>query len=77
VKLARFRRPKAACSLSYVEYRPNKNAAILWNTGHTKRRSHTGGIGKLRTGIELIYSLSKNDYRNHKPTETTTRKGLR
>jgi hypothetical protein len=25
VKLARFRKPKAACFLSYVEYRPNTN----------------------------------------------------
>jgi hypothetical protein len=28
VKLARFRRPKATCSLSNVDYRPNTNAAI-------------------------------------------------
>jgi hypothetical protein len=31
-------------SLSYVECRPNTNAEILWNTGHTKGKSHTGGI---------------------------------
>jgi hypothetical protein len=36
VKLARFRRPKAPCFLSYVEYRPNKNTAILWKTDHTR-----------------------------------------
>jgi hypothetical protein len=29
VKLARLRRPKAACSLSCVEYKANTNAAIL------------------------------------------------
>jgi hypothetical protein len=29
VKLARCRRPKAACFLSYVEYRLNTNTAIL------------------------------------------------
>jgi hypothetical protein len=29
VKLARFRRPKAACFLSYMECRPNTNTAIL------------------------------------------------
>jgi hypothetical protein len=29
VKLSRFRKPKAACFLSYVEYRPNTNVAIL------------------------------------------------
>jgi hypothetical protein len=27
--LTRLRRPKAACSLSYVEYRPTTNTAIL------------------------------------------------
>jgi hypothetical protein len=29
VKLARFRRPKTACFLSYVAHRPNINVAIL------------------------------------------------
>jgi hypothetical protein len=28
-KLARFRRPKAACFLLYMDYRPNINIAIL------------------------------------------------
>jgi hypothetical protein len=28
-EVARSRRPKAACFLSYVEYRPNTNTAIL------------------------------------------------
>jgi hypothetical protein len=41
VNLARFRKRKAACFLSYVEYRPNTNAAILWKTGHAKGRRHT------------------------------------
>jgi hypothetical protein len=77
VKLARLRRPKATCSLSFVEYRPNINVVILWNTGHTKGRSHMGGVGKLRAWIVLIYSLYKNEYRNLKQTETTIRKGLR
>jgi hypothetical protein len=35
VKLVRLRRLKAACSSSYVDYRPKTNAAILWDTGHT------------------------------------------
>jgi hypothetical protein len=39
---------KTAFSLSCVEYRLKTNAAILWDVGHTKRRSHTGGEGKLR-----------------------------
>jgi hypothetical protein len=30
VKLARLRRPKAACSPSNADYRPKTNAAILW-----------------------------------------------
>jgi amino acid transporter len=34
VKLARFRRPKAAGSFSYVEYGLNENAAILLNWSH-------------------------------------------
>jgi hypothetical protein len=29
LKLARLRRPKAACSLSFVEYIPNTKAAML------------------------------------------------
>jgi hypothetical protein len=44
VKLARLRRPKVACSPSYVQYRLNTNAAILWDMGHTKGRLHLGGI---------------------------------
>jgi hypothetical protein len=35
-KLARLRRPKHACSPSYVKCRLNTNAAILRNTGHIK-----------------------------------------
>jgi hypothetical protein len=42
VKSVRFRRPKATCSPSYVDYRPTTHAAILWDMGHTKERSHTG-----------------------------------
>jgi hypothetical protein len=38
VKLSRLRRPKAACSLSYVNCRPKTNAVILWDMGHTKGR---------------------------------------
>jgi hypothetical protein len=39
VKLARFRKPKATCFLSYVEYRPKTNASNIMKTGHTKGRS--------------------------------------
>jgi hypothetical protein len=46
VKLVRLRRPKAACSPSYVNYRPKTNAAIFWDMGHTNGRPSTGGIGQ-------------------------------
>jgi hypothetical protein len=46
VKLARLRRPKAACSPSFVDCRPKTNAAILWDTGHTEGRLCKGGIGQ-------------------------------
>jgi hypothetical protein len=38
VTLAQFRRPEATGSPSYVVCRPKTNAAILWDTGHTKGR---------------------------------------
>jgi hypothetical protein len=38
--------PKIPCFPSYVDYRPKINAAILWDTIHTKRRLCRGGIGK-------------------------------
>jgi hypothetical protein len=37
VKLARLRRPKIACSPSYVDYSPKTNAVILLDVGHTLR----------------------------------------
>jgi hypothetical protein len=45
---SRLRRPRAPCSLSFVDYRPDTNVAILRNTGHTKGRSHRRGVGKPR-----------------------------
>jgi hypothetical protein len=39
-KLARLRRPKIACSYSYVKYRPQTNAVILWDMGHTLTKEH-------------------------------------
>jgi hypothetical protein len=38
VKLVRLRRPKAMCSLSYVEYRPNTNVATLVEPGKVMHR---------------------------------------
>jgi hypothetical protein len=53
VKLVRLRRPKAACSPSYADYRPKTNAAILWDMGHTKGRPHRVGIGQEKETINL------------------------
>jgi hypothetical protein len=33
----RFRRPKIACSPSYVDYRPKTNAVLLLDMGHILR----------------------------------------
>jgi hypothetical protein len=45
-EVSQAQRPKIACSPSYVDYRPKTNAAVLWDTGHTKGRPRTGGIGQ-------------------------------
>jgi hypothetical protein len=46
LSVVRLRRPKIVCSPCYADYRPETNAAILWDTCHTKVRLHTGGIGQ-------------------------------
>jgi hypothetical protein len=38
VKLVRFRKPKATCFLSYVEYRPNTNTSNIMIREATNRR---------------------------------------
>jgi hypothetical protein len=49
MKLARFRKPKATCFVSYVEYRPNINTSNIM-----KNRSHLGeitnGRGRVKVG---------------------------
>jgi hypothetical protein len=35
LQLSRLRRPKIACFLSYVDYRPETNAVVLLDMGHT------------------------------------------
>jgi hypothetical protein len=40
MKLARLRRPKIACSLSYGDYRPKTNVVILLDRDHTLRGEH-------------------------------------
>jgi hypothetical protein len=42
----RLKRPKATCSSSYAGYRPKTNAALLWDTDHTKGRLCKGAIGQ-------------------------------
>jgi hypothetical protein len=54
VKLARLRRPKVSCSLSYVEYRPKTNAVILWDAGHTG----VIGQGKETKNLDVVDVLS-------------------
>jgi hypothetical protein len=60
VKLVRLRRIKAACSPSYVDYKPKTNAAIYWDMGHTKGRLCMGGIGqgKETKNLNLIDMLT-------------------
>jgi hypothetical protein len=66
--LARCRRPQVTCFLSYVQYRPTTNTAILWKSGHTKGKSKRR---KLRKWILLLYSLYKQWWiqRNHHKKE--------
>jgi hypothetical protein len=60
VNLVRLRRPKVSCFLSYVDYRPKRNAAIFLDMGHTKGRSGTGGIeqGKETKNLNVVDVLS-------------------
>jgi hypothetical protein len=39
-EVSQDQKAKVTCFLSYVEYRPNTNASVLWNIGHIKGRSH-------------------------------------
>jgi hypothetical protein len=48
VKLNRLRRPKVPCSPSNIDYRPKRNAAILWDMAHTKWGPCMGGIRQGR-----------------------------
>jgi hypothetical protein len=63
VKLVRLRRPKATCSLSYVECRPKINAAILWDASHTTERPYMGGGGQgMETeNLNVVYVLSAQE----------------
>jgi hypothetical protein len=35
--VSQAQKAKSHSSLSYVEYRPNTNTAMLWNTGHIQK----------------------------------------
>jgi hypothetical protein len=48
MKLVRLKRPKAACSPSYVDYSSTRSAAILWDMSNTKGRLCQGGIGQRK-----------------------------
>jgi hypothetical protein len=52
VKLARIRKPKAICFLSYVEYRPNANTSIIiYTCVHTQNMFPIVGLlEKTRRG---------------------------
>jgi hypothetical protein len=39
-RLARLRKPKIICCLSYVDFRSRAKAAMLLNFGHTLREEH-------------------------------------
>jgi hypothetical protein len=41
LNIVRFRRPNIPCSLSYVDYRPETNAVLLLDMGHTLRGEST------------------------------------
>jgi hypothetical protein len=57
---SRLRRPKATFSFSNVEYRPNTNAAIWGNTGHTKwGGGHTWMGQEINLNSVEQYTLSR------------------
>jgi hypothetical protein len=49
----RLRRPKAACSPSYADFRPKTNAVVLWDTGHTEGRLCQAGTGQGKESKNL------------------------
>jgi hypothetical protein len=56
VKSSKLRRSKAACIPSYAEYRPNTNAAILWNMVTLREVIH--GRDRVKEGNkELEYGI--------------------
>jgi hypothetical protein len=73
VKLARFRKPKAACLLLYVEHRPDTQEyhekQVTLRGGHIQKGEDKRR--KLRRGICLMYSLYKNEYKISRLAETT------
>jgi hypothetical protein len=73
VQLARFRKPKAACFLSYVEYRPNTNTSnIMKNRSYNRSYTRVGGQRKEVKKVNMV-----EEYRIFKPVEITIRRGSR
>jgi hypothetical protein len=52
-KLARLRRPKITCSLSYVDYRPKTNIVILLDMSHTLRENAQGKNREREENLKL------------------------
>jgi hypothetical protein len=81
VKLARLRKPKATCCLSYVESRSNTNTKekqVMLRGGHIREkerereRERESKRRNLRRQMELMYFLYKIEYGsfNHLKKET-------
>jgi hypothetical protein len=47
-EFSQAQKAKATSLPSNVGYRPKANATILWDTGHTKGRPHTGEEGQRK-----------------------------
>jgi hypothetical protein len=77
-EVSQAQKAKVTCSPSNVNYRPKTNAAIRWNTGHTKGKLHMGGIreGKETKKLNwLMCSLYRNEYSNLKLARATMGRG--
>jgi hypothetical protein len=55
-EVSQAQKAKASSSPSYEDYRPKTNAAVLWDTGHTKVRTRMGGIvqGKETKNLNVV-----------------------
>jgi hypothetical protein len=58
VTLVSLRRPKIACSPSYMDQRPKTNTAILWDMGHPKGRPQTRGMEQGNNNLNVVDFLT-------------------